>query len=214
MSKIVTHLYDNFEQAENAVRNLEVAGIPEGDISLVSHRFSAKGVKDAPANLREPEDLTAAQASGRDAAVVGTLGGVLGATGGVLAGLGLLAIPGVGPVVAAGWLATAAVGAVAGGVIGAGAGGIVGALSNAGVSREEAEFYAESVRRGGTLVSANVPDDKVETAERVLANSGYVDIIERRRLYEDSGWTRYDETAPAYSDAEVTAERDRWLLRH
>jgi hypothetical protein len=214
MSKIVTRLYDSFEQAESAVRALELAGIPEKDISLVSHRFSAHHVPDAPAHLREPEDRTAAQASGHDAAVVGSLGGILGATGGVLAGLGLLAIPGVGPVVAAGWLASAAAGAVVGGAIGAGAGGIVGALSNAGVSHEEAEFYAESVRRGGTLVSANVPDDMVATAERVLADYRSVDPVERRRLYEGSGWTRFDENAPPYSAEDITAERNRWMLRH
>ncbi|NOW46388.1 hypothetical protein FHW96_002548 [Novosphingobium sp. SG751A] len=214
MSKIVTRLYDSFEQAENAVRDLELAGIPESDISLVSHRFASRGVKGAPASLREPEDMTAAQASGRDAAAVGSLGGILGATGGALAGLGLLAIPGIGPVVAAGWLASAAAGAVAGGVIGAGAGGIVGALSNAGVSREEAEFYAESVRRGGTLVSAKVPEDMIETAQHVLADSGSVDPYERRRLYEGSGWSRFDEDAPTYSEADIAAERDRWMLRH
>jgi len=214
MSTIVTRLYDSFEQAENAVRDLELAGIPESDISLVSHRFAAHGVKGAPADLREPEDMTAAQAAGRDAAAAGSFGGILGATGGVLAGLGLLAIPGIGPVVAAGWLASAAAGAVAGGVIGAGAGGIVGALSNAGVSREEAEFYAESVRRGGTLVSAKVPDDMAQTAQRVLADSGSVDAVERRRLYEGSGWTRFDESAPSYSAEDITAERDRGMLRH
>lgn len=214
MSQIVTHLYDSFEQAENAVRGLERAGIPQGDISLVSHRFSAHGVAGAPAELREPEDYTAGQAAGRDAAAGGTIGGILGATGGALAGLGLLAIPGIGPVVAAGWLASAAAGALAGGLVGAGAGGIVGALSNAGISREEAEFYAESVRRGGTLVSARVPDDMVVTAERVLADTGYVNVAERRRQYEGSGWTRFDENAPSYTEAEIAAERDKWMLRH
>ena len=75
-------------------------------------------------------------------------------TAGLLAGLGLLAIPGLGPVVAAGWLAATAVGAAAG----AATGGVVGALTEAGVSREDADSYAEGVRRGGTLVSARVAD--------------------------------------------------------
>ena len=76
----------------------------------------------------------------------------MGGTAGLPAGLGLLAIPGLGPVVAAGWLAATAVGAAAG----AATGGIVGALTEAGVSEEEAHSYAEGVRRGGTLVSARV----------------------------------------------------------
>ena len=78
----------------------------------------------------------------------------MGGTAGLPAGLGLLAIPGLGPVVAAGWLAATAVGAAAG----AATGGIVGALTEAGVSEEEAHSYAEGVRRGGTLVSARVAD--------------------------------------------------------
>jgi hypothetical protein len=64
------------------------------------------------------------------------------------------AIPGLGPVVAAGWLTATAVGAAAG----AATGGIVGALTEAGVSKDDASLYAEGVRRGGTLVSARVPE--------------------------------------------------------
>jgi hypothetical protein len=69
----------------------------------------------------------------------------------LLAGLGLLAIPGLGPVVAAGWLASTALGAVAGGA----AGGLIGALTAAGVSQEDAHVSAEGIRRGGTLVTAS-----------------------------------------------------------
>ena len=72
----------------------------------------------------------------------------------MLAGLGLLAIPGLGPVVAAGWLASTALGAAVGGA----AGGLIGALTAAGVSKEDADIYAEGIRRGGTLVTARVPD--------------------------------------------------------
>ena len=82
------------------------------------------------------------------------IGGALGGGAGLLAGLGLLAIPGLGPVVAAGWLASTAVGAAAG----AAAGGIVGALVDAGEPEEHANVYSESVRRGGTLVTARVAD--------------------------------------------------------
>ena len=101
----------------------------------------------------------------------------------------MLAIPGIGPVVAAGWLASAALGAVVGGAVGGTAGGVVGALTNAGVSREEADVYAEGVRRGGTLVSAKVPDDKLAIAEEAINALPYVDLAARRTLYRDSGWT-------------------------
>jgi len=210
MSKIVTRLYDSYDRAEQAVIELIRAGIPHDDVSLVSHR---SGVKNAPVSVREPEDLTAAQASGRDSATGGTLGGLLGASGGVLAGLGLIAIPGLGPVVAAGWLAAAAVGAVVGGAVGAGAGGIVGALTHAGVSQEEAEVYAESVRRGGTLVSAKVENDKVALADYILDRFGYVDIRDRRSAYENAGWTHFNAQSGPYSDEEIAAERDAWAQR-
>ena len=195
MGTIVTRLYDSFDRAEQAVAELERVGISRSDISLVSHR---SGVKDAPASVREPSDYTAAEAAGSDAATGATLGGLLGASGGALAGLGLIAIPGLGPVIAAGWLAAAAVGAVVGGAVGGGAGGIVGALTNAGVSKEEADVYAEGVRRGGTLVSANVSDDQVATTQAVLDRFDHVDIAERRAAYRNAGWTHFDDQSPPY----------------
>ena len=80
------------------------------------------------------------------------------ARGGLLAGLGLLAIPGLGPIVAAGWLAATAVGAGIGAAGGAATGSLVGALKNSGHTEEDANVYSEGVRRGGTLVSAKVQD--------------------------------------------------------
>src|SRR4029079_19023671 len=82
-------------------------------------------------------------------------------------GLALLEIPGVGPVVAAGWLTATAAGAAAG----AATGGIVGALTQAGVSDEDAHIYAEGVRRGGTLVTARVRDAAASKLEGVLDRS-------------------------------------------
>src|SRR6185369_6616916 len=73
------------------------------------------------------------------------VGAAVGGTAGLLAGLGLMAIPGVGPVVAAGWLVSTLAGAAAGGL----AGSVVGALTQAGVSKEDADVYAEGLRRGG-----------------------------------------------------------------
>ena len=84
------------------------------------------------------------------AAAGGGIGAAVGGTAGLLAGLGRMAIPGVGPVVAAGRLLPALTGAAAGGATG----GIIGALSQqASISDEEANVYAEGLRRGGALVS-------------------------------------------------------------
>ena len=88
---------------------------------------------------------TFAEDAGKGAGIGAAVGGV----GGLLTGLGLMAIPGVGPVVAAGWLAATAAGAVTGAAVGGAAGGIIGGLTDAGVSEDDAHVYAEGVRRGG-----------------------------------------------------------------
>jgi hypothetical protein len=204
MSKIITRLFDNFADAQHAVIELERVGIPHGDISLVAHKSDAHN---SAADVREPRSFTTGEASAVDAGIGGAAGGALGAAGGALAGLGLVAIPGLGPVIAAGWLAATAVGAVVGGVVGSAAGGLVGALTNAGVSEEEARVYAEAVRRGGTLVSAKVADDKLMEAEEALRASPYVNVAERGAAYRASGWNGFDEAAEPYADREIEAER-------
>ena len=185
MSKTIARLFDDFADAERAVGELERIGVPHGDISLVSHQDAEHHHH----KIRDPHDNTAGEAATKDAGAGAAVGGVVGAAGGVLAGLGMLAIPGIGPVVAAGWLASTALGAVVGGAVGGTAGGIVGALTNAGVSKEEADVYAEGVRRGGTLVSAKVDDDQLAAAEAALNALPAVDVDARRTLYRDSGWT-------------------------
>ena len=216
MTQIVTRLFDTFSDAQHAVIELERVGVPHGDISLVSHKddtTQGDSVRREPqgAHLREPHDTTAPEAGARDAGVGAAAGGAIGAAGGVLAGLGLIAIPGLGPVVAAGWLAAAAVGAVTGAVVAGAAGGLVGALTHAGVSQQEADFYAEAVRRGGTLVSAQVPDDKVAAAELALKETPYVDVAARRDAYRASGWTGFDPAAAPYSVDDIERERTLYV---
>src|SRR5204863_3194747 len=124
----------------------------------------------------------------------------------LLAGLGIMAIPGLGPVVAAGWLAsTAAVAAVGGAT-----GGIIGALTEAGVDDTDAHVYAEGVRRGGTLVTARVPDADRSRVEAILDRSA-VNVQERARMYEEGGWSRFDPDAPPYTPEEVRRERELYV---
>ncbi len=210
MTQIITRLFDNFFDAQHAVVELERIGVPHGDISLVT---SGANKVHAPVHVREPRNRSTGEAAASDAGVGAAAGGAIGAAGGVLAGLGLLAIPGLGPVVAAGWLASAAVGAVVGGAVVGAAGGIVGALTHAGVSEEEAHVYAEAVRRGSTLVSAKVADDRVALAEAGLANLPAVDVAARGVSYRAAGWTRYDVNAPIYTDEEIARERARYIVR-
>ena len=117
-----------------------------------------------------------------------------------------MAIPGVGPLVAAGVLATT----LAGAATGAAAGGILGALTDYGVSEEDAHVYSEGIRRGGTLVSVRAADDRAEMAREILNRYDPVDIPARRDAYKEGGWTRYDPKAPGYTRDEIRAERDRY----
>jgi hypothetical protein len=135
----------------------------------------------------------------------------VGGVGGLLTGLGLLAIPGVGPVVAAGWLVATAAGAATGAVVGGAAGGLVGSLTGAGVPERDAQFYAEGVRRGGTLVTARVDDARASAAREILQRFKWVDPAVRGAAYREGGWTSFDENAPAYAADQVAAERTRYV---
>lgn len=90
---------------------------------------------------------------------------------------------------------------------GATAGGIVGALTEAGVSKDEAPLYAESVRRGGTLVSARVPNNERDRFEAIL-NQSAVNVQERSLAWQKSGWKVYDPASPPYSADEIRRDRE------
>ena len=194
MTRTITGLFDSFDAATQAVRDLEAAGIPHRDVSIVANNAENRWSSSAGRTAEKPGSGAAAGAS---------MGAALGGGAGLLAGLGLLAIPGLGPVVAAGWLAATAVGAVAGGA----AGGLVGSLTNAGVSPEHAEIYAEGVRRGGSIVTARVDDTQVSRAEFILSKRGAVDPDVRGAAYRESGWTRFDQNAPPLTVEEIERER-------
>jgi hypothetical protein len=197
--KTVTGLFDDYTDASAAVSALESAGVPSKDISLVSNN----------ADNRHGEQSNAGEDAGKGAGI----GAVVGGAGGLLTGLGLMAIPGVGPVVAAGGLAATAAGAVAGAVAGGAAGGLIGAMTGSGVSEDDAHVYAEGVRRGGTLVTAKVDDTLEPEAEAILKRSSWVDPAKRRVAYNEQGWTRFDDTLDPYAPEQVEQveqERDRY----
>ncbi|MXN48586.1 hypothetical protein GR138_25580 [Shinella kummerowiae] len=196
MKKTATGLFDDYSDARAAVSALEARGIPSEDISIVSNNVDD----------RHAGDTNAADGAGTGAGIGAAVGGV----GGLLTGLGVMAIPGVGPVVAAGWLAATAVGAAAGAVAGGAAGGIIGAMTESGVPEEHAHVYAEGVRRGGTLVTARVEENLYAEAEAILRQSNWVDPVERRAAYTEQGWTRFDETLDPYGSAEIEQERLRY----
>ena len=188
MTTTISRLYNNYTDAQRAVRDLEAAGVSHSDISIVAN--NSDGWFSTEKKVDRDHDGVDDRAEGA------------GKGAGVGAGLGLLAIPGLGPVVAAGWLEATAVGAAAG----AATGGVIGALTQAGVSKEDAEVYAEGVRRGGTLVSAKVADADRARLDSIL-NRSAVDLQSRRTAWQESGWKTYDPAAKAYSADEVRKER-------
>lgn len=191
--KIVTGLFDSYDVAKDVVNRLEAAGFSSDDISIVSHH-------------REGESN-----AGAGAGVGAGIGAAIGGAGGLLTGLGIMAIPGVGPVVAAGWLAATLAGAVGGAVVGGVAGGLIGALTESGVSENDAHVYAESVRRGGSLVTARVAEERAAEADAILAGASRVDLTARRELYAQEGWQHFDPEAKPYTLDEVERERSRYL---
>jgi len=176
LSKTVVGLFDDFNQAQRAVQDLEQLGIARNDISLVAN--NSGGQYDQYTDTARVYDNTT-NAVSADAGIGAVTGAVLGGGLGVLAGLGMLAIPGFGPVIAAGWL----VATLTGVGIGAAAGGLLGALVGAGVPHEEAQLYNEGVRRGGTLIAVKTADDMADRAADVLNRFGAVDIDERAESY-------------------------------
>ena len=156
-------IFPSHGAAEAAVDRLHAAGFSNDDVSvLMADRQGAKDFA-AEKNTKAPEGTTAGVLGG------GTLGGTLG----LLAGIGALAIPGVGPLIAAGPI----MGALAGLGIGGAVGGLVGALIGMGIPEYEAKRYEGRVNDGGILVSVHCDtSDEVSRAKDVLKAGGGEDI--------------------------------------
>ncbi len=192
-TKVIGGLFDNYNDAEKAVYELEAAGIPHQDISVIANN----------ADNRRPVEVHKSSGAVTGAEAGAAFGAVVGGGAGLLAGLGMLTIPGIGPVVAAGWLAATIGGAAAGGAVGGATGGIIGSLTEAGVSTDRAHVYAEGIRRGGTLVTVRVGDDNVEAAEGIMFEYHAIDPDTLGMAYREGGWKGFDENGPIYDGVKV-----------
>lgn len=158
---LVSAVFDDRSEAERAVSQLRQAGIDDNKISVIAK----SGDDDKP---------VATDGAGEEVAkdVIGSA--ALGAGAGTLLGIAALAIPGVGPLVAAGAIASSAIpgAALTGAAIGAVTGGIVGMLKDHGVSDDDAIYYENSINQGGVFVSVDATGMDREVAEDILYNSG------------------------------------------
>ena len=200
MTKTISRLYNNYGDARAAVRQLEAEGVPHNDISILAS--NADNFYNDGKDTYPDRDLDGKDDRAEGARTGAAIGATAGGAAGLLAGLGLLAIPGVGPVVAAGWLVATLTGVAAGGATG----GAIGALTQAGVSNEDAEVYAEGLRRGGAVVTARIPDNDAARYQSSMDRSA-VRIADRADAYRKTGWQRFDPKAAPYTADQVKKER-------
>jgi uncharacterized membrane protein len=161
MSRTVIGLFRDQREVDAVVQDLERLGITGEQISIV-----ARPGEETTSDASEPHRVTAKGAA---------IGGVAGA----LLGIAALAIPGIGPVLAAGPIAAALTGAG----VGAATGGMLGALYDLGVSDREAGLYAEAVRRGGSLIAVEAGEEVAARVQSILDRHGAVDIDEHSRAW-------------------------------
>jgi hypothetical protein len=156
-------IYQTGEHAERAVDSLIAVGFPSSAISVLLPDSGSTREFAHEKDTKAPEGTTAGV----------TTGGVVGGTLGVLAGIGALAIPGVGPLIAAGPIMAGLAGLGVGGAVG----GLVGALVGMGIPEYEAKRYEGHVKDGGTLLSVHCDtSEQISRAKDLLKSTGAKDI--------------------------------------
>jgi hypothetical protein len=163
---LVSAVFDSHSEAERAITELRSAGVRDSALSIVHQQDGKNRTSDGSGHSTDD----GGNKSGLVKGLIG--GGVVGTALGVAA----LAIPGVGPLAAAGAIAASAVpeGAAIGAAVGATAGGLSGYLSKHGVSDEDSHYYEQRINSGGVFVSVDTSDAGIdaETAREILYRSG------------------------------------------
>ena len=163
-NKAVMGLVANQEQAETVVSDLRATGFSSDDISVLFPDKSGTRDFAHEHNTKAPEGAVAGAGAG----------GALGGTIGLLAGIGALAIPGLGPFIAAGPILAALSGAAAGAALG----GVTGALIGMGIPEMEARQYEGKIKSGNILISVHVEDTNTRAdAKKILERHGATDIV-------------------------------------
>jgi hypothetical protein len=185
-------IYSNEATAQTAVDQLLAGGFSNDDVSVLMSDVQGSRDFAAEKNTKAPEGTTTGV----------SVGGVVGGTLGLLAGIGALAIPGVGPIIAAGPI----MGALAGLGVGGAVGGLVGALVGMGIPEYEAKRYEGRVKEGGILVSVHcASSEEISRAKQILKATGADDIA-------SSGESSHgvDSKDPAYVRAEPVGTVDTY----
>lgn len=207
MTKTVVAVYNDFEKAYNVVDALQRSGFDRADISVVANDASgayADYLAGGSDMVTNEGDLNAAEGAG--------FGAIVGGLTGLVVGLGALMIPGIGPVLAAGPIAAALGSTVIGTAAGALTGGVVAGLVDMGVEPVDAELYAESIRRGGTMVAVKTRDEQAQTAADIMQSGQPIDINASASRWREEGWERYTEADKPYQAEHVDRMRREHLV--
>jgi len=179
-TKTVIGVFDSRTQAERAVDEIQGLGVSRDDISIVTRddRRTREGREES--GRREERETLEARAGrgegsergmrmgGENVTTGMSWGGGVGGLAGILAGAGALAIPGIGPILAAGPLAAALTGAVTG--------GLAGGLIDWGVPEARGRAYEEKVRQGGILTVVRTSEDRAERVADAMRRNGASDV--------------------------------------
>jgi hypothetical protein len=233
--KTIVGSFDSFEEAKRVARDLMDEGFRDSDVNVVASNLRGEhaglsgtspttGVAGTTADYAQG-DYARTRSAAADAPLAGdagtltdrdrvddvsgaatgaVTGGVVGGAAGLAASLMGLAIPGIGPIIAAGPI----VATLSGAGVGAVAGGLIGGLTDMGVSKTDAEYYAESVRRGGALVTVRADDSRAERAADIMREHGAIDIERRAEQWRQRGWSGWNDRAEPYSAADLDRDRD------
>lgn len=205
--KTVVGMYENLSVARHVVDDLVRAGFGRENISLVAADqeglYSPYVADDGDAGardvvVRDVDGETVVRRDlpdGSEVAEGAGIGALIGGLGGLLVGLGVLAVPGVGPIIAAGPILAAITGAGLGAVTG----GMVGALVDLGIPDTEAELYAEGVRRGYNMVAVQTPESRVDQAKLIMDRAGLVNLHQHAGEWRAAGWERFDPASEPYT---------------
>jgi uncharacterized membrane protein len=199
MVKTIVGSFDSFNEAQRVARDLIDDGFLDSDVNVVASNIRGE--------YKTDDRVSTTDTSG--AATGAVTGGVVGGAAGLAASLMGLTIPGIGPIIAAGPI----VATLSGAGVGAVAGGLIGGLTDLGVSKADAEYYAESVRRGGALVTVRADESRAERAADVMREHGAVDIERRVEEWRESGWTGWNPEAQPYSLDDIERDRTRYASR-
>lgn len=186
MSTTVVALFKTLDDANRGLDALYHHGISNAQISVMAREHTLEV-------LAHEKEL---QQEASEGVMVGAVGGAsFGLFAGLIAGIGSMFIPGIGPVIAGSTLATLLGTTAAGAGIGAVAGGaLLGSLVKMGISQDDAPIYAEGVKRGGILVTVDVPPEQVEVVTNALEAAGAVSIDSLRDKWHGEGWQQFDNT--------------------